>query len=48
LYNLDAVYNPDLVFIEPSDFQDFDGNTINTDPGWVYLGKDDGGGGIML
>gem|GEM_PF-5752534 len=38
----DPLYNPDLVFIEPSDLQDFDDDTVNTDPGWVYLGKDDG------
>jgi hypothetical protein len=44
LYNPDPVYNPDLVFIEPSDLQDFDDDTVNTDPGWVYLGKDDGVG----
>ncbi len=36
-------YNPDLVFIEPSDLQDWDGDTNKTDPGWVYLGKDEGG-----
>jgi len=37
-------YNPDLVFIEPSDLQDWDGDGDSTDPGWVYLGKDEGGG----
>ncbi len=41
-------YNPNLAFISPSDLQDFDGlddgNDYKTDPGWVYLGKDEGGG----
>lgn len=44
LYNPSPDYNPDLVFIEPSDLQDWDGDGVHTDPGWVYLGKDDGGG----
>lgn len=41
-------YNPTLAFISPLDLQDFDGlddgNEYKTDPGWVYLGKDEGGG----
>jgi len=37
-------YNPDLVFIEPADLQDWDEDGDKTDPGWVYLGKDEGGG----
>ncbi|GAA0809934.1 hypothetical protein GCM10009111_00070 [Colwellia asteriadis] len=41
-------YNPDLAFILPSDLQDLDGandgNSYKTDPGWVYLGKEEGEG----
>lgn len=39
--NNDGV-NDDLAFILPSDLQDLDGVGGLNDPGWVYLGKDDG------
>ncbi len=52
LYGLDGIagntddsagpYNDNLAFIEPADLQDWDGDGDHTDPGWVYLGKDDG------
>ncbi len=37
-------YNPNLAFITPNDLQDFDGDSLHTDPGWVYLGRDNGSG----
>ena len=43
-----GVYNPNLLFIDPAedlqDLDDTDGNDNKTDPGWIYLGKDDGYG----
>ena len=37
--------NDNLAFIDPTtDLQDIDGDDIKTDPGWVFLGKDEGSG----
>jgi hypothetical protein len=38
-------FNDDLAFIDPTtDLQNLDGNGGLDDPGWIYLGKDDGAG----
>jgi len=41
-------YNSELLFIDPlkdlQDLDDTDGNDDKTDPGWIYLGKDEGDG----
>lgn len=34
-------------FITSDDLQDLDGNGLVNDPGWVYLGKDDGAGFLV-
>jgi len=36
-------FNDDLVFIEPSDLQKLDPDGEAEDPGWVFLGKQEGG-----